>query len=390
MPIGWPAASPNKKSLLFGKGGGFVIIISTNADPVSLNLCLLAGGISYDEIARLREEHLVDIVQPLDRQRPSKSAGLCNGERHVSDTHSPLIFVAFYPTDWLAGTRGMTPAETGVYITLIAMMYEQGRLLPFDQPQLARLCNCSAGTFKKVIARLITQDKIIKTPQGLWNKRVEAELHKARNAIDQRRERGKKGAHARWAKVEGLSAQPENVLAELESEGKERDPYSYENYSEINANAMHEQCSTNAIQIQSQIDKESSSAHEPSLGYKNKARTSQEDVNSTISRLIDALGYGSSHCPSGWVTPDAGLLVASWEIELDLTADEIVSVATASAEAHGSPARYPSILTDAMRRHAGQKQALPLTPLMPSSKIKATSPTLQGHSIIPQLPEKFR
>lgn len=35
------------------------------------------------------------------------------------------VHIALYPSDWLAGTRGLTPAETGIYITLVCMMYER-------------------------------------------------------------------------------------------------------------------------------------------------------------------------------------------------------------------------------------------------------------------------
>ena len=38
----------------------------------------------------------------------------------------------FYPSDWLGGTRGLTAEETGVYITMIAMMYEAGGGLPHN------------------------------------------------------------------------------------------------------------------------------------------------------------------------------------------------------------------------------------------------------------------
>ena len=62
--------------------------------------------------------------------------------------------MAFFPSDWLAGTRGMTAAETGVYITLIAMMYERAEPLNFDRPKLARLCGIPAGSFRQVLSAL--------------------------------------------------------------------------------------------------------------------------------------------------------------------------------------------------------------------------------------------
>ena len=40
---------------------------------------------------------------------------------------SKMPWIRFFPSDWLAGTRGMSAVETGVYITLIATMYERRR-----------------------------------------------------------------------------------------------------------------------------------------------------------------------------------------------------------------------------------------------------------------------
>lgn len=34
-------------------------------------------------------------------------------------------WVKFWPSDWLAGTSGLTAAERGVYITILALIYEQ-------------------------------------------------------------------------------------------------------------------------------------------------------------------------------------------------------------------------------------------------------------------------
>lgn len=100
----------------------------------------------------------------------------------------------FYPSDWLAGTRGLTAAETGVYITLIAMMYERGPLLQ-DRAHLARLCGCPAGAFSRALDALIAAEKIIETPDGLWNGRVDRE----RKAREIKSRNGSDAASKRWA-----------------------------------------------------------------------------------------------------------------------------------------------------------------------------------------------
>jgi len=73
---------------------------------------------------------------------------------------SKMPWVQFYPSDWLAGTRGMTASETGIYITLIATMYERCEPLTEDVGRLSRLCGASPSAFKNALNLLIEDGKI--------------------------------------------------------------------------------------------------------------------------------------------------------------------------------------------------------------------------------------
>lgn len=99
----------------------------------------------------------------------------------------------FYPSDWLAGTRGLTAAETGVYITLVAMMYETGGPLNIPEARLARLCNCPAGAFRRILESLQTAGKLVQREGGWSNERFECEAYKrvlsSQNASDSSRSR---------------------------------------------------------------------------------------------------------------------------------------------------------------------------------------------------------
>lgn len=86
-----------------------------------------------------------------------------------------MPWVRFFPSDWLAGTRGMSAVETGVYITLVATMYERGEPIPEDHARLARLCGTSNSAFKKALDTLIDDGKITRADAGLWNDRVQKE-----------------------------------------------------------------------------------------------------------------------------------------------------------------------------------------------------------------------
>ncbi len=137
-----------------------------------------------------------------------------------------ILHVAFYPSDWLSGTRGMSDAETGVYITLIAKMYEMAGPIERDDNRLSRLCGCkSKSSFLKSLEYLIAEGKIVETKDGLFNERVEKEI---KNTTD-KSSKAREAAQSRWKKKynknnEGDNANaspkhmPERCQLELESD----------------------------------------------------------------------------------------------------------------------------------------------------------------------------
>lgn len=109
---------------------------------------------------------------------------------------SAIKHVRFYPSDWLAGTRGLTAAETGVYITLIALMYENCGPVQNDTARLARLCGTSSSAFSKIIKSLIGDGKISETQDGLFNARVEREIE----FVVEKSELARNNIKTRWDK----------------------------------------------------------------------------------------------------------------------------------------------------------------------------------------------
>jgi uncharacterized protein YdaU (DUF1376 family) len=92
---------------------------------------------------------------------------------------SAIVHVPFYPSDWLSGTIGLSAAERGVYITLIAMMYERaGAIKSDDLPRLARACGTSASALKSILDRLIDDGKITRDDGEIYNQRVDLEVKK--------------------------------------------------------------------------------------------------------------------------------------------------------------------------------------------------------------------
>ena len=106
-----------------------------------------------------------------------------------------IVHIPFYPSDWLAGTLGLSDAEKGVYITLIARMYEMAGPIERNDERLYRICGSkSKAAFVKALNYLIAEGKIIETPDGLFNE-------KASKVIEQTVEKSSKAkaaAQSRW------------------------------------------------------------------------------------------------------------------------------------------------------------------------------------------------
>lgn len=108
-----------------------------------------------------------------------------------------ILHIPFYPSKWLSGTRGLSDAETGIYITLIARMYEMAGPIERDDERLWRLCGSkSKASFRKALEYLISEGKITVINGELFNDRVE----KVIKNVTEKSSKAKDAAQARWDK----------------------------------------------------------------------------------------------------------------------------------------------------------------------------------------------
>lgn len=106
-----------------------------------------------------------------------------------------IIHIPFYPSDWLSGTLGLSDAEKGVYITLIARMYEMAGPIERDDDRLFRVCGCkSKASFVKSLEYLISEGKIIVTDDGLFNEKAA----KVIKETTEKSSKAKSAAQSRW------------------------------------------------------------------------------------------------------------------------------------------------------------------------------------------------
>ena len=174
---------------------------------------------------------------------------------------SGMPWFKFYPSDWLAGTRGLTAAETGIYITLVATMYERGEPLAEDVGRLARMCGSSPSSFKKSLELLIDNRKIERVPGGLWNNRVGREIEKR----SEKSEVARQSANRRWGSTDEKGEQKQQTA---------------------NANADKTQCERDASQ-------------KPDTRYQNTTVTAREELDLLESKLCEAAGPALNRTSTG-------------------------------------------------------------------------------------------
>lgn len=122
----------------------------------------------------------------------------------------------FFPSDWLAGTRGLSAAETGVYITLICMMQEREAPIVMDDTRLARLCGLPARNFRRALEALIDQGKVIEKDGGLWNERVGETLLERQKTISVR----SRSASSRWEKIKEKQGEADAKAMQVHTEAR--------------------------------------------------------------------------------------------------------------------------------------------------------------------------
>ncbi len=96
----------------------------------------------------------------------------------------------FYPRDWISGTRELSAKARGVYIDILARMYDLGRPLDYDEKDLCRFLSLhDRRQLTPILNELFDKGKLRRVGDKITNGRFERELNKAHTNI----ENGKKG-----------------------------------------------------------------------------------------------------------------------------------------------------------------------------------------------------
>lgn len=120
----------------------------------------------------------------------------------------------FFPSDWISGVSGLSAAERGVYVTLLAIMYDHGAPIGRDDARLSRQCGLPKAGFVRALDGLISTGKIIVEDGCLWNSRVKTELTEREN----RKLTASSNAKSRWQNNEGKQHNNDATASNLQCE----------------------------------------------------------------------------------------------------------------------------------------------------------------------------
>ncbi|MGL4976002.1 MAG: DUF1376 domain-containing protein [Bosea sp. (in: a-proteobacteria)] len=108
-------------------------------------------------------------------------------------------YIPFYPSDWLSGTADLTPAEAGVYIQMLMLIYDTGGPIKADFARLSKRLNCPVSTLRGLVIGLCLSRKLTMAEGLISNERAEKELEarseksaKARNSVGARENKKQK------------------------------------------------------------------------------------------------------------------------------------------------------------------------------------------------------
>lgn len=124
-------------------------------------------------LARRREAAPVEDARPVELPPAPSPASQPSG---AASAYLPSPWFRFFASEWLASTRGLKPAETGILVTLLALMHEHGAPLFEDHDRLARRCSTTKAAFGKVLETLLSERQIVRKQGGLWSDFIEQEI----------------------------------------------------------------------------------------------------------------------------------------------------------------------------------------------------------------------
>lgn len=154
-----------------------------------------------------------------------------------------------YPSDFIAGTLGMTLEEKGAYGIVLDLIYDRGRPIPDDPRYIAGVCGCSVRKWNAIRERLVELGKIVCRDGLISNARAEKEIENAAKIARKLAENGAKGGEKSGEIRREAGKNKELVEAGLKHRARNQKPEARYNPQTPLKGAPHDQPDLIAEQI---------------------------------------------------------------------------------------------------------------------------------------------
>lgn len=137
----------------------------------------------------------------------------------------------FYVKDWLSDlhVRAMTPEERGVYIDLLAVLWNEGGSFPGSLPDLARMLSVDVRQFRRIFSKISAR---FEEMGGRWyHAKLDVQRVEQESFSSERSAAGKRGAGVKWgmAQPSWMDSKPDSpASATASATAKERTRLAYD------------------------------------------------------------------------------------------------------------------------------------------------------------------
>lgn len=118
-----------------------------------------------------------------------------------------------FPTDWLEGTRNLTPEQRGVYFDCLCLIYEFERPLKDDDKWMSHQLHISPRLWRSIRDALVAAGKLVVVDGGLTNVRANFEID---SRLSQRRVKAESAVKRERTKRETSEKRNENNETEAQ------------------------------------------------------------------------------------------------------------------------------------------------------------------------------
>jgi uncharacterized protein YdaU (DUF1376 family) len=115
----------------------------------------------------------------------------------------------FYHSDWISGTRRLSPTTRAIYVDILCMIYAASGPIIRDDIGMARECAVTLKTFKKSLSELLQTGKLKQVGEQIFNEKAAKNIEKA----EKKSKDSSRAANKRWSDFNQSNQSPPDAVA---------------------------------------------------------------------------------------------------------------------------------------------------------------------------------